>query len=69
MCTSVTIQRLGSPIWMAGEADAVCGVHRLHHVVEERAHLIVDDVDGRGVRLQPLVGRGDDRAYGHRYEA
>ena len=52
---------LGDPDLDRGEADARRRVHRLEHVRDERAHLVVDLLDGRGDLPQARIGDFDDR--------
>ena len=47
------------------EADAVGGVHGLEHVLDQRAQLGIEALDGLGHGLQARVGRLDNLANGH----
>ncbi len=51
----MTMTRLGTPIWIGGQADAGGVVHGLQHVIHQRAQLIIDLLDGL---RDLLAGRG-----------
>ena len=48
-----------------GEADAPRGVHRLEHVGDELADLVVDDLDGPGTLVEDGFPGDDDGTDGH----
>ena len=45
-----------------GKADARRGVHRLQHVVHQRADLVVDGGDRAGFLAKPFVWQNEDRS-------
>ena len=47
------------------EADAVGGVHRIHHVVDQLARRGVDGFDRRRDGFKARIGRGKDGSDGH----
>ena len=47
------------------EPDTGRGIHRFEHVLDERAQGLVDGLDRRGFKPQPLVGDDQDVAHSH----
>ncbi len=45
-----------------GEANAWRRIHRLQHVVHERADLVIDGGDGLGSLTKPFVWQNEDRS-------
>ena len=65
LAVSTVTMRLRHPDLDGGKADARRLVHRLEHVIDQRAHLRVHGFHRLGFLSQSLVGKNDDVAQRH----